>query len=267
MELARAELSHDFTARLAEQLVSQATLLSETHQEELASRIDDLSKSWEREIQSRVDDERDSRLARLDLLSLRLVQLEQCTLRAAQSVERSERVRSMWVMVRGLWDALDGDCSVNVTPWLRDLRNLAGGRDENVVHGVLHGLDGRVPCMEDVNSKFECMEKALWQAQFLGNSIGPISFGVSRIASMFMFRQEAGPYTDGNDVGSVMSRAKWFLLKGDVDSAAREVNQIRGDVLQGIIKDWMMMARRYIEVRQALTVIQTHLEVVDLGLA
>lgn len=225
---------------------------------------------WEREVKARVDDERDSRLARLDHLTMRLSQLEQCTLRIGESAERGHRMRHMWVLLRAVRDAIDSAdaATVDVTPWLNELKDVSGPQDAVLVRGVLDDAlsQPRVPGLASLMQRFERMDAALWRSQFLYDAPGPFSIVLSRAASCLMFRKEPAPDVPGNDVASVLARARWFLLKQDIDSAAREVNQLGGPVLQDIASDWLQMARRYLEVRQSLAVIETHLECCDLGL-
>jgi len=61
---------------------------------------------------------------------------------------------------------------------------------------------------------------------------------------------------DGTDVSSVLARAEHFLLEKDLDSAARELNQLRG-VPKVLLVDWLSAARKRLEVEQALAIIHS----------
>ncbi|EEB99627.1 hypothetical protein MPER_00660, partial [Moniliophthora perniciosa FA553] len=61
---------------------------------------------------------------------------------------------------------------------------------------------------------------------------------------------------EGSDVLSVLARAEYHLNEKDLDSATRELNQLKGSA-KALLHDWLEAARRRLEVEQALQVIQT----------
>ena len=69
------------------------------------------------------------------------------------------------------------------------------------------------------------------------------------------FRFARHGLVEGNDVLSVISRAEYYLNEKDLDSAARELNQLKG-APRTLLSDWLEAARRRLEVLQALEVIQ-----------
>ena len=59
----------------------------------------------------------------------------------------------------------------------------------------------------------------------------------------------------GDDVVSVLSRAQAYLLNRDLDSAVREINQLNGWP-KILARDWLVAARKHLEVRQALQIVE-----------
>ena len=57
----------------------------------------------------------------------------------------------------------------------------------------------------------------------------------------------------GSDVLSVLARAEYYLNEKDLDSAARELNQLKGPA-KVLTSDWLDAARKRLEVLQALQV-------------
>jgi mitofilin len=83
---------------------------------------------------------------------------------------------------------------------------------------------------------------------------GVLSHLASRALSTLRFKREG--LVPGDDVLSVLARAEYHLNEKDLDSAARELNQLKGPS-KVLLHDWLEAARRRLEVQQALEVIQT----------
>lgn len=80
---------------------------------------------------------------------------------------------------------------------------------------------------------------------------GVLSYLASRGLSYLRFRREG--LAEGDDVLSRVARAEWYLNESDLDSAARELNQLKGPA-KTIVSDWLAAARKRLEVQQALEV-------------
>jgi mitofilin len=76
----------------------------------------------------------------------------------------------------------------------------------------------------------------------------------SKLLSGVRFKKQG--LVEGDDVLSILSRAEYHLNEKDLDSAARELNQLKGPA-KDLLHDWLEAARRRLEVQQALDVIQT----------
>lgn len=84
-------------------------------------------------------------------------------------------------------------------------------------------------------------------------SAGLLSHVASSVLSAFRFRRQGN--VEGSDVLSVVARAEHHLNEKDLDSAARELNQLTGWPKK-LASDWLVAARRRLEVQQALEVIR-----------
>jgi len=83
---------------------------------------------------------------------------------------------------------------------------------------------------------------------------GVLSYLASHLLSSFRFQRHG--FASGSDVLSVLARAEYHMNEKDLDSAARELNQLTGPA-QELIHDWLEAARKRLEAQQALEVIQT----------
>jgi mitofilin len=89
------------------------------------------------------------------------------------------------------------------------------------------------------------------KASLLPQNGGFVSYLSSAFLSNFLFTKVG--FVQGEDVISTLSRAEWYLNHRDLESAAREVNQLAGWP-KILARDWLEAARRHLEVRQALQV-------------
>lgn len=80
---------------------------------------------------------------------------------------------------------------------------------------------------------------------------GLLSHLASRAFAGLRFKRQG--LVSGDDVLSVLARAEHYLNEKDLDSAARELNQLKGSA-KLLLHDWLEAARRRLEVQQALEV-------------
>ena len=81
---------------------------------------------------------------------------------------------------------------------------------------------------------------------------GVLSYLASNLFSTFRFQRHG--LVPGSDVLSVLARAEYYLNEKDLDSAARELNQLKGPA-KVLLTDWLDAARKRLEVLQALQVL------------
>jgi len=95
-------------------------------------------------------------------------------------------------------------------------------------------------------------------------SAGVLAHVASHVLSAFAFRRQG--LVPGSDVLSVLARAEYHLNEKDLDSAARELNQLQG-AARALLKDWLEAARRRLEVQQAIEVVHTQATLASLLVA
>lgn len=82
---------------------------------------------------------------------------------------------------------------------------------------------------------------------------GVLSYLTSMALSPLLFSRKG--LVPGSDVASTVARAEWYLDHKDLDSAARELNQLRGWA-KVLASDWLEEARKRLEVDQALQLVE-----------
>jgi len=81
------------------------------------------------------------------------------------------------------------------------------------------------------------------------------------VLSKLMFKKNG--LAQGNDVESILAKTETYLEESNVDSAAREMNQLSGWA-RTLANDWLREARLVLEVQQALDVIAAEARVQSL---
>jgi mitofilin len=227
--------------------------------EEVIAQGIELQRRWVREIKVRVEAERGGRLARLDELAASLKKLESVALDNAAALDDTVRAHALWSALRAVHHAVDAPVRRPFRSELRVLRAAAGARDDAVVQAALGALEAG-ECADVGVEPLGAL--SAWFASSVAPRVesvalvpdagaGVLSHLASHLVASFRFRRSG--LVEGGDVLSVLARAEHYLAEKDLDSAAREVNQLTG-VAKGLASDWMDAARRRLEVVQALEV-------------
>lgn len=227
--------------------------------EEVINQGIELQRRWIREVKLRVEQERGGRLAKLDELAANLKRLERVALDNSSYLDENLRIHSLWSAIRALHSAIDAPVRKPFRDELRVLRHIAAAKDDAIVASALETLetsdapDVGVEPFADLASWFSTSvaPKVSSVALVPDQNAGLLSHLASHLFSTFTFRRQG--LVQGNDVLSTISRAEYYLNEKDLDSAARELNQL-GGTAKTLLKDWLEAARRRLEVQQALEV-------------
>lgn len=218
-----------------------------------------MQRRWIREIKVRVEQERGGRLANLDELSANLKRLERIALDNSAYLDENIRIHSLWSALRAVNSAVDSPVRKPFREELRVLRHIATAREDPIVASALSSLEATdVP---DIGVE-PFADLASWFATSVAPRVSTVALvpdqnaGVlSHLASHFLstFRFNRHGLVPGEDVLSVLARAEYYLNEKDLDSAARELNKLRGSA-KVLLHDWLEAARRRLEVQQAIEV-------------
>lgn len=270
-ESERKTLVDAYRQKLDGELAVQKELIEQRLQEEVVAQGVEMQRKWLRDVKERVETERAGRLGKIETLQTDIEQLSKTTLENSSWLDDNREVNKLWTALRAAWDAsLDGR---DATPFFREfaaVRNVAAksptnastpGSDasESTIEVALASIPANI--QESGVETFPTL--AAWftdrlvpkirKASLLPINGGFITYLTSAAASSLLF-QKIG-FVQGGDVISTLSRAEWHLSHKDLDSAAREVNQLVGWP-KILARDWLEAARRHLEVRQALQIVE-----------
>lgn len=217
----------------------------------------ELQRRWIREVKVKVEEERGGRLARLDELATGLKRLERVALDNSSYLDENIRVHGMWTALRALQAAVDAPERKPFREELRILRHVAAAKDDAVMAAALASLeqsdipDVGVEPLADLTTWFttSVAPRVSSVALVPDENAGVLSFLASQFLASFRFQRHG--LAPGSDVLSVLSRAEFYMNEKDLDSAARELNQLTGPAKE-LLHDWLEAARKRLEAQQAL---------------
>ncbi|KAJ7745672.1 mitochondrial inner membrane protein Mitofilin [Mycena metata] len=258
----RGKLTQAYREKLENELQTQTELINERLKEEVIAQGIELQRRWIREIKVRVEEERGGRLAKIDELSANLKRLERVAVDNSTYLDENIRIHALWSALRALsTSALASPVRKPFREELRVLRHVAAAREDPVAAAALESLEGSdvpdvgVEPFADLATWFarEVAPKVSHVALVPDQNAGLLSHLASRAFAGLRFKRHG--LVSGDDVLSVLARAEYYLNEKDLDSAARELNQLGGTAKQ-LLHDWLEAARRRLEVQQALEVVQ-----------
>ncbi|KAH7930162.1 hypothetical protein BV22DRAFT_1055417 [Leucogyrophana mollusca] len=258
----KARFVQVYREKLDQELKTQTELINERLKEEVIAQGIEMQRRWIREVKVRVEQERGGRLAKLDELASNLKRLERLALDNSSYLDENIRVHGMWTALRAMHAAIDAPVRKPFREELRILRHIAVAKDDAIISSALESLeqsdapDVGVEPFADLASWFttSVAPRVSSVALVPDQNAGVLSHVASHLLSSFRFQRRG--LVQGSDVLSVLSRAEHFMDEKDLDSAARELNQLKGTAKE-LLKDWLEAARRRLEVQQALEVIQS----------
>ncbi|KAK3831097.1 MAG: mitochondrial inner membrane protein Mitofilin [Linnemannia gamsii] len=252
------------------ELKIQQELLAEEQKQELIKYAMDMQRRWVREVKVRVENERGGRLARLDQINLRLKTLERQGVDNADFLDQSSRTHQLWCGVKALEKAYEAGERRPFDRELARLKRLAETeKDAEVLKVVLAAVPESVAAqgvdsVPELMDRFEYVADKVRQASLVPENGGVLAHGMSVVLSKLMFKKHG--LVPGNDVEAILARTEYYLVENDLEQAVRELNQLKGWGKR-LAKDWIVAARRRVEVGQAIDVINTHANLVSLTLA
>ncbi|KAG2145375.1 mitochondrial inner membrane protein Mitofilin [Suillus bovinus] len=265
----RGRFAQVYREKLEQELRTQTELINERLKEEVIAQGIEMQRRWIREVKVRVEQERGGRLAKLDELATSLKRLERLALDNSSYLDENIRVHSMWTAIRAIQSAVDASLRKPFREELRVLRHIAVAKEDTIITAALDSLeqsdmpDIGVEPFADLASWFSTSVRPRVSSVALvpDQDAGVLTHLASHFLSLFRFQRHG--LVPGSDVLSILSRAEYYMNEKDLDSAARELNQVKGTARE-LLHDWLEAARRRLEVLQALEVIQSQATIASL---
>ncbi|OQN95251.1 hypothetical protein B0A48_18610 [Cryoendolithus antarcticus] len=260
-ESERAALSDSYQKKLDAELDAVQKVADEKRKAALLEQEIALQKSFTDSVQKSIETERDGRLSKIDALSTSVSELEDLTSQWNSVVDATQQTQHLHVALEAIRNAVLN--SEHPTPFTNELIALKELAPSNpLVSAAISAIPPSayqkgVPSPAQLIDRFRRVATEVRKASLLPEDAGVASHAASAVLSRLMFakKSERG-LPEGDDVESTLARTEVLLEEGDLESAAREMNGLKG--WAGVLsRDWVAEMRRVLEVRQAVDVIAT----------
>jgi mitofilin len=257
-----SEVTNQYEDELRTERQQRANELQTALEVQLKRQAEELERHWSKQISTMIDDERSNRLARVDHLAMKLKVLERIGLDAGEFSSSSLNLHQQKVALEALQTTLQ---NLDRRPFVSELNALkAASQKDLLVEATLNTIPDSaayagVATVKELAQNLQTLSQDIRRVQLMPEEgAGPVSYVVSYMLSTLVMRKKG--LVPGEDIESIMARSEYFISNGDVDSAAREINQLKGWPKK-LSKDWLDSARTHLEVKQAIEVRTARLSV------
>lgn len=259
-EQERNKIQQQYESRLKTELERAQQVADQKLQNELIEQVIQMKRKFIQDVQNLVESERNGRLSKLTELTDNVDKLTQLTSNWNGIIDSNLATQKLQVAVDAVRSALDDSNSEHKPkPFVREMAALKLTADSDpVVDAAVATIrpaayQKGIPSTAQLIDRFRRVASEVRKASLLPENAGVASHAASVLLSKVMFKKQGIP--DGNDVESVLTRTETLLEEGNLDDAAREMNELQG--WAGVLsKDWLEDARKVLEVKQALDVIE-----------
>lgn len=260
-EAERAKIAQQYEQRLQAEVERTQQVLEQRRKNELSEQAIKMKEQFIGDVKGLVEAEREGRLSKLTDLTTNVDKLEQLTSNWNGIIDANLTTQKLQVAVDAVRSAIDtANHTHKPTPFVREMAALKLVADSDpIVDAAVASINPSayqkgVPSPAQLIDRFRRVASEVRKASLLPEDAGIASHAASRLLSTVMFKKRGIP--EGNDVESVLTRTETLLEEGDLDNAAREMNELKG--WAGVLsKDWLNDVRKVLEVQQALEVIET----------
>lgn len=254
-EAEREKMANSYRAKLQTELQRSSQVAEHRLRNELLEQAIEMKRKWIGEIEDRVEQERNGRLGKLKELSDTVDELTELSTAWAGVIDANLKTQQIHVAVGAVRAALESP--EQPKPFLRELAALKEiGDDDEVVRVAIASINPLayqkgVPTAAQLVDRFRRVSDEVRKASLLPENAGIAGHAASWVLSKVLFKKKG--LAQGDDVESILTRTETYLEEGDIDNAAREMNQLKGWA-KILARDWLKEARLLLEVQQAIDV-------------
>ncbi|KAJ1657851.1 MICOS complex subunit mic60 [Dispira simplex] len=251
-----------------DKLAKEKRLWTKTYQSTLENSLDEqrgfLYRQFNRLIRFRVDQERAGRLANIDQVVSLLKELEEVSRANATTLRTQVQASQINQALLAIRQIVDHSLRQQVVDLeLAALQRLTRAAEENypasvVALGSVQStvVDEGIQTLPELRERFDYVRTQIRRTALVPEDGGMLSHALSRALSTVMFAKRG--LVPGTDAEAVLARTEYHLDHGDLDSATRELNQLKG-WSKKVAQDWLEAARHHLTLKQALQVVEAEL--------
>lgn len=256
LERIKENIGDAYREKLKTELDRTAQVSEQRTQNELLEQAIEMKRRFIKEIKERVEEERNGRLGKLKELAETIKELEAVTSKWADVVENNFKTQQLHVAVEAVRNVVEDP--LQPRPFIRELAALKEvAQNDEVVRAAIASINPKayqrgVSSHAQLTDRFRSVREEVRKAALLPEDAGVAGHASSWLLSKILFKKSG--LAIGEDVESILTRTETYLEEGDLDNAAREMNQLTGWA-KALARDWLREARLLLEVKQAIDVI------------
>ncbi|KAK6502850.1 Formation of crista junctions protein 1 [Arthrobotrys musiformis] len=255
-ERERDLLAESYKLKLETELKRSEDLSAARLENELLEQALKLKRQWVAELQERVEQERDGRLGKLKELAEEVDKLGELAGTWTETLDENLRTQKMHVALEAVKASVNNPDQPR--PFVRELAALKEvSAEDNVVKAAIASINPiayqkGVSSPAQIIDRFRRVAVEVRKASLVPEGAGVFGHASSWLASKLLFTKSGLATSD--DVEAILARTETYLQEGELDKAAREMNQLKGWA-KTLAGDWLRDVRVLLEVRQAVDVI------------
>ncbi|CAI5756025.1 unnamed protein product [Candida verbasci] len=223
------------------------------------------TKNFEKLINEKINQERNGRLANIDKLNEKILELEKFVESFQSQIISNHNKSTIQQSISNLKNSLLNpnlnDKPKLLKPYLEDLEKLSGNDEilklavQDLKVLVVNESTHSILTNSQLLSRWEQLIPELRSASLL-----PPNAGLLGHLSSFLFSKLLLPVKgikeNGKDIESVIGRVESYLSRGELDLAVEEVTNLKG-WCRKLANDWIIESRKRLEIEFLLNIIET----------
>ncbi|KAK6361813.1 Formation of crista junctions protein 1 [Orbilia blumenaviensis] len=255
-ERERDRLAETYKLKLETELKRSDDLAEAKLKNELLEQALKLKRQWIAELKDRVEQEREGRLGKLKQLAEEVDKLGEVAGTWTETLDENLRTQKMHVALEAVKASVNNPDQPR--PFVRELAALKEvSAEDEVVKAAIASINPiayqkGVSSPAQIIDRFRRVAVEVRKASLVPEGAGVFGHASSWLASKLLFTKQGLATSD--DVEAILARTETYLQEGELDKAAREMNQLKGWA-KTLAGDWLKEVRVLLEVRQAVDVI------------
>ncbi|ODV93965.1 hypothetical protein PACTADRAFT_35707 [Pachysolen tannophilus NRRL Y-2460] len=204
-------------------------------------------------VSEKIDNERNSKLAKLDILTSRVEDLEKFEIELSKQVSNYQILKELRKKLSTLESVLNNSSKPQpLGPIISELASTVAPTDDELLKSAVSSIpkdaiDNGLLTKQQLITRWKLLVPELRSASLLPPNAGILGHFVSRLLSSLLIAKEGSPDASTKDIESVIARVNNNLERNELDLAVEEVASLKG-WSRRLANDWIVESRKRLEV-------------------
>ncbi|EPZ32052.1 Mitochondrial inner membrane protein Mitofilin domain-containing protein [Rozella allomycis CSF55] len=262
----KIQLATEIETVMMDELKKQASLYQENMTKQLEKQKKEMEADFKRRVRKQVAEERNGQLSKLSELELELKVLEMKVKEENDLTKHLNESSKKLLFANSILNAIENPTRVNFSVPLNGLKNECSTEFvKEIVKEIPEEVSNAGVMSEQslIDGFREIIPRVRRVAFIPENNSSLKNHAFSFLFSSLVFKLHGN--VEGKEVDCILARSENWISKGNLEMATRELNSLKGwPRLMAL--EWIKEARKTLQVKQAMSAIQSHLQMNQLGL-